>query len=283
MTSRALQILLFVCISFFPASGSIGQEPKADVIPTSTIRDAADRVMQQHDYRSVRRRVLEQIPDKPDGDGGFLLNLLDAVGDGVGNFLEWIFSGLFSRPNRVNPGRAPTPAAPPAGSGPDFSFAKMLLFVGLAVLIVLVIWIVAAVVRTSDGRRKLNSDGLFGDDEDLANLSVPPGELAASTYEGRALQMSRDGNYRGAIRELLIGSMSWIERAGLIRYRKGLTNRDYVRAVWKQEPRRDAYIATAMAFERIYFGRREATAEMFRDCLTSFQSSFREEEADTKV
>jgi len=252
-------------------------------LPSDQIRRSAHRVMKQHDYRSVRRRVLENISDDTDADKGFLQQSLRTIGSAVGDFFEWLFSGLFSS----GPGRAArprTPAAAPSsessGSGMDFSLGKLLLYIGLAVLIAVAIWIIATVLKTSDGNRKLNREGLFGE-ENLSDLSVPPGELAASTYESRALQMANVGDYRGAIRELLIGSMSWIERAGLIRFRKGLTNRDYVRAVWRQEDRRIAYGATALEFERIYFGRREATREMFENCLQSFQGSFREEETTT--
>ena len=70
-------------------------------IPGDSIRDAADRVMKQHDYRSVRRRMLEHIPDKSDADGGFLIKLLGSIGEAIGDFLEWIFTGLFSPRNTV--------------------------------------------------------------------------------------------------------------------------------------------------------------------------------------
>ncbi|MEO2020069.1 MAG: DUF4129 domain-containing protein [Fuerstiella sp.] len=252
-------------------------------LPSEQIRKSANRVMQQHDYRSVRRRVLENVPYDTDVDKGFLQQSLRTIGNAVGDFFEWLLSGLFSSGGgggRRAPAPTPSPAPVSSGSGMDFSLGKVLLYIGLAILISVTIWIIANVLKTSDGNRKLNRDGLFGE-EGLSDLSVPPGELAASTYESRALQMAKVGDYCGAIRELLIGSMSWIERAGMIRYRKGLTNRDYVRAVWREEGRRAAYGATALEFERIYFGRREATREMFQDCLQSFQGSFREEETTT--
>ncbi|MDG1895342.1 MAG: hypothetical protein P8J37_10570 [Fuerstiella sp.] len=252
-------------------------------MPSEQIRKSARRVMQQHDYRSVRRRVLENIPNDTDADKGFLQQSLRSIGNAIGDFFEWVFSGLFSsRPRRgarpASPATSPSPVS--NSSGGSFSFGELLLYIGLAVLIGTVIWLIATILKHSDGNRRLNSEGLF-DDEHLSDLSVPPGELAASTYESRALQMADAEDFRGAIRELLIGSMSWIERAGLIRFRKGLTNRDYVRAVWRQEERRIAYNSTALEFERIYFGRRQATREMYQHCLLSFQGSFREEETTT--
>ncbi len=264
----------------FPASTLAVQ---TDRLPSEQIRKSASRVMQQHDYRSVRRRVLENIPYDTDVDKGFLQQSLRMFGNAVGDFFEWLLSGLFSSPGGGGRPAQPRAASPPSassGGGTDFSVGKAMLYIGLAVLIAVAIWIIATVLKTSDGNRKLNRDGLFGE-EGLSDLSVPPGELAASTYESRALQMANVGDYRGAIRELLIGSMSWIERAGMIRFRKGLTNRDYMRAVWREEDRRVAYSATALEFERIYFGRRDATREMFQDCLQSFQGSFREEETTT--
>lgn len=250
----------------------------AQSISSEQIRDASKQVMQQHDYRSVRRRILENTPDdeRRTTSDGFLQTVLGRMGDAVGDFVDWVFSGLFSpRPGRARP-VAPTPPPEPS---PDFDFdiGRILLVLALGGLVGVIVWILAGILKASDGRRRIDSDGLFDDDADLSNLSVPPGELAASTYETRALKMAESGNFQPAIRELLLGSMSWVERAGMIRFRKGLTNRDYIRAVWRDDERRYAFGKTALEFERIYFGRREATREMFDNCLQAFQGAFREE------
>ncbi len=259
--------------------------PQSKQLTSEQIRQTADNVMHQSDFRSVRRRVLENIPDSNTDNGdGFLVKTLRSTGEAIGDFLEWIFSGLFSGRNTRPRQQAPVSSSPSStgsSGGLSFGLGSVLLYVGLAVLILITIWIIAVVIKSSDGRKRIDSRGLFSDDDLLGDLDVPPGELAAATYEGRAIAMANEGNYRGAVRELLIGSMSWIERAGLIRFRKGLTNRDYVRAVWRQEDRRVAYGRTAIEFERIYFGRRDATEETFNECLRYFQGSFREEETTT--
>ena len=54
-----------------------------------------------------------------------------------------------------------------------------------------------------------------------------------------------------------------------------------VRAVWKKDQHRRAYATTAIAFEKIYFGRREATRQTFDECLKHFRGVFREEESPT--
>lgn len=251
---------------------------------------AGEQVMNGHDFRSVRRRVLEKVEVK-DLDRGFLKEALSWVGSGIrsvfeaiGDFFRWLFSG-WGRNRSTGPPPAPAPLSPlPSSSGSGFSMPDLaglgtvLIFISVAAVIFVLIGLI---VKSIDARRK-KSEGLLDELGDaLADVTTPPGELAASTYEGRALQMARDGNYRSAIRELLLGSMSWIERAGLIRYRKGLTNRDYVRSVWRRLDKREAYMLTATQFEYVFFGRRAPTAEMFEQCLTSFRGAFREEETPT--
>lgn len=258
-------------------------------VSDEAIDRAGDQAMNGHEFRSVRRQVLEKV-DVQDVDKGFLKETLKSIGDGIssvfeaiGDFFRWLFGGS----GRNRPATPPTPVTntPPSSSGdwgfsfPDLSgLGTVLIFMAVAAVI---FTLIALIVKTMEARRK-QSGGLLDELGDmLADVTTPPGELSASTYEGRAVQMARDGNYRSAIRELLLGSMSWIERAGLIRYRKGLTNRDYVRSVWRRMDKRDAYLMTATQFEYVFFGRRIPTAEMFEQCLTSFRGAFREEETPT--
>ena len=144
----------------------------------------------------------------------------------------------------------------------------------IAVIVIVVIFIIVIIVRSLDVRQSQRADGaLQVAGKLLRDVTTPPGELAVSSYEQNALHFAQQGDFRAAIRELLLGSMSWIERAGMIRFRKGLTNRDYLRAVWNRNAQRDAYRTTANEFELIYFGRRRATEEKFQKCLTQFQGA----------
>ena len=278
---RAVLIAFAISLCFVPAE-SAAMLPQSSNLSSEQIRETSQQVMQQSDYRSVRRRILENIVDDEtsrSGDG-FLQKSLRSMGEAIGDFFDWIFSGIFSsNPGRGRAAAPPLKPTPATSSGSfDFSLGKFLLFVSFAALLVTVVWLLSGILKASDGRRRINKQGLFGDDEeDLGNLSVPPGELAASTYESRAIKLAADENYGSAIRELLLGSMSWVERAGMIRFRRGLTNRDYIRAVWRQEERRFAFGRTALQFERVYFGRRDATREMYDTCLQAFQGAFREE------
>jgi hypothetical protein len=69
--------------------------------------------------------------------------------------------------------------------------------------------------------------------------------------------------------------MRVIDRRGLIRHRQGLTNADYLRAVRKEPRLRSELECIVLAFDETHFGRREASAELFEDCLRHYQAGFR--------
>ena len=276
-------VLLF-CSCWSTASAAMIQSGPLD---GSQIDQVGEQVMNGNEFRSVRRTVLERLPEN-DVDKGFLGGALQWVGERIGdlfgaifNFFRWLFSGFSGSGSAAPP---TTPELNPGSFNWDFglgSLANAFVIVVIAVIVLLLVVIAAMIVKSIDAKKR-NRNGLLSDSDDiLSDVTTPPGELAASTYESRAMQFASTGNYRAAIRELLLGSMSWIERAGLIRYRKGLTNRDYLRSVWRREDKRQGYLTTASQFEYVYFGRRTPTAEMFEKCLASFQGAFREEEAPT--
>ena len=266
------------------------------LLSDEAIDSAVQPVMQGEEFFSLRRRVLEQVtPAEDNSDSGFLGDSLEWLGEQlttgltyIGNFLEWLFITPFSRtPAPRNQGGNSVTSQMGEGwfsqwlTGTWGLSADTARFVMLLILILLILsltLIIALLFLRIEKRRRLSA--LLPDDALLAaDITAPPGELPAATYEGRARRYAADGNYRMAIRELLLGSMSWIERAGLIRYRRGLTNRDYVRCVWRRPSQRESMLATASSFELIWFGRRTPTEEMFVQCLAGFQGAFREEEA----
>lgn len=265
-------------------------------VSDADIDSIGDQIVRSNDFRSVRRRVLEQIPDAEleDGEGGFLSKGMSRLSEGVSSFFSSVrsfFRNLIDKLFSSSPRRPATAPAPRSssssgtiGDGIGASLANLVVIVVISVLLLLLITIAAMIIRNTDrSRKKRSADDQEGGEENLTALSTPPGEQAASTYEQRAIQLAAEGQYRPAIRELLLGSMSWIERTGAIRFRRGLTNRDYVRAIWRQRDNRNAFGRIALSFERVYFGRRPATAEMFDQALKSFQGAFRETETTSAV
>lgn len=136
------------------------------------------------------------------------------------------------------------------------------------VIVAVVLLITVAVFRSSSSRRAPRSreeeeEGVAGTIE----LDGPPGERPPEWWIERAQQKAERGSLREAIADVLFATRSAIERGGWIRYRKGLTNRDYLRAMRRQESRSRALAAIAREFELVYFGRRPATRAQYEECL----------------
>jgi hypothetical protein len=254
------------------------------LLTDDAIDQVGDQVMEGNEFRSVRRRVLEQLPEV-DIDKGFLGSALEWAGErigdvfsAIGDFFEWLFSGLRSPQGTTRP----PPARNSSGSGFGFlGISDLLTTLAIVAIIAILIVIIAMVIKSIDAKKQKRESLLSDLSDVLSDVVTPPGDLAASTYESRAINLAAAGDHRAAIRELLLGSMSWIERAGLIRYRRGLTNRDYLRCVWRRQEKRNAFLTTATQFEYVFFGRRDPTVEMFEQCLAGFRGAFREEETPT--
>ena len=123
----------------------------------------------------------------------------------------------------------------------------------------------------------ISRDKRTSEEEAAARLFGPesaPGELPPDEYWRRALSHGENRQFKEGMRELLLGSMSVLERKGLIRFRRGLTNRDYFYSA--RGGARESFGVIASAFEHVYFGRRDATPEAFRDSCQAYQKSFRE-------
>jgi hypothetical protein len=102
-----------------------------------------------------------------------------------------------------------------------------------------------------------------------------PGELPADIYLDRARELANQGQYREALAQLILGAMSFVERAGLVQYRQGLTCRDYVRALRPHENYSNSLRSLVKIYEPIGFGRREASRESFLTSLAGYEAGFR--------
>lgn len=106
----------------------------------------------------------------------------------------------------------------------------------------------------------------------LVRTGAAPGETPPEEFWARAQELAARGNEKLAIRELLFGAMSSLERRGFIRHRLGLTNRDYIWAT--SGVMRESLRTIVTVFEHVFFGRRAATADGFRECCDAYQESF---------
>ncbi len=228
-----------------------GHAQQASDLSSDQIRQAARDVMNSREFRQLRDRS-----PTPDDEESFLSRWMDQL----------------SETEQTSSNTEPGGGLANVLAGGIGQLVMVLALVAVAVLI----GVATVLVIRSIERRRKKSDVQAPALSSPAprDLAAPPGELSANQYRLRAEEFARQGDYRSAIRQLLLGSMSWIERAGHIRFRQGLTNRDYYRAVYAWQARRTAFAGIALEFEKVFFGRRDATLEMYQTSLSNFAREF---------
>lgn len=150
-------------------------------------------------------------------------------------------------------------------------FHALAYLVLVAVCVLIVYLIVLAIMNRDGGPESISSPQLRLDlpaEEDHS-----PGELPADAYLAKARELAEQRHYREAIAYLLLGGMSAIERADLIRHRRGLTLRDYLRVLRGRDPHFDGFKAMIGLYEPVGFGRRVASYQTFQDALAGYEQT----------
>lgn len=221
---------------------STAQAPRSE----PEVRSALERVLSQEEFSRLLR-MRKQKENQSDSD------------EGLFTWLERLLAKLFGDRSPAKPNNF-------------LSFVPTILVVMAALILVFVIFLLVNSLRFRGLKANAPQLGVVSPENPLATLR--PGEISARVYLERAVEQAENHSYSSAIRCLLFGSMSWIERRGLIRHRRGLTNRDYRRAIFSKAPQRESFITIADEFEEVVFGRREATSFRFERCLDSFRRGF---------
>jgi hypothetical protein len=161
---------------------------------------------------------------------------------------------------------------------------QALAYGALAAVAAAIIWLVVRAIQNYRSRQSLRIRGRHSHEEGEAD--IPPGDLPADEYLRRAAELAERGQYREAIGQLILGAMSRTERSGLIRFRRGLTHRDYLRALRSRVTPHQAFKQIVSVYEPICFGRRPAQMDQYLTSLdgykTGFQTPLAEAVATTK-
>ncbi|HXV61665.1 MAG TPA: DUF4129 domain-containing protein [Vicinamibacteria bacterium] len=249
---RPLDFVLLLCglLAFDAATGAPQEEIGGSGYENrdgGTVENKVAEILSRPEFERLRD---EPKPDRPLRERGWLAR-----------FIDWLEAWL-SRENR---------STSPAFALPGFEF---LIYAAAALGVGLVLAMMVKAIAS--GSRSGKIEPSRPSPSSGVRSFVAPGEIAPEEYWRRAIAHGERGRYREAIREILFGAMSSIERRGLIRFRKGLTNRDYRLAV--RGTSRESFALIATAFEIVAFGRREPTLESYRACCQEFEKSFRAEE-----
>jgi hypothetical protein len=211
---------------------------------TDTLKEFDD-IFSQSEFRALHEKKVRPIEPDPEMPGW------------IKRFFKWL-DDLFSGTGSTL-----------AGMG---IVLQALAYAVLAAICALIIWLVVKAVNKYRERQTVGGRvrGRFEEGEG----EIPPGDLPADEYLRRAAELAGKGLYREAIGQLILGAMSRTERSGLIRFRRGLTNRDYLRALRGRAMQHHAFRTIVSVYEPICFGRRDAQIEHYRTSLDGYETGF---------
>jgi hypothetical protein len=101
-----------------------------------------------------------------------------------------------------------------------------------------------------------------------------PGDFPSDVYVAQALRLAEEGRYREAVVQLVLGAMSRVERAGWVRFRRGMTVRDYLKGLYEHPAAHQGFTSIVRIFEPVAFGRREPTRAHFDQSLKGYELGF---------
>ncbi|QDV28381.1 hypothetical protein Spb1_02440 [Planctopirus ephydatiae] len=182
-------------------------------------------------------------------------------------------------------GSAPAePATPSSGmNAPSLDLSSLLglgavgTFLAYLIVAVVIVAIIVAIVMSimaSLRSRELEFTDANTTALEEGEILSEPGLIPADIYLARADELAGLGRYRDAIAQLLLSGMSFAERSGLVRYRRGLTLRDYQRAMGFETDLSHGFSAIVRVFEPLEFGRQPHTAEAWLAARTAYASTF---------
>jgi hypothetical protein len=146
--------------------------------------------------------------------------------------------------------------------------------VAYTVIVIIAAAILWLIVRTFSQRQRKSAATVPSFEFEEGDAGIPPGDIPADVYVSRARELAERGEYREAIGQLLLGAMSSTERQGRIRFRRGLTHRDYLKA-WRGKAEQFQGFRTIVdVYEPLGFGRRTPLREHFETTLQSYESGF---------
>jgi hypothetical protein len=206
-----------------------------------------EEILAGPDFRRLRAKAPE-IPEPPKAE----------TPDWLVKFFEWLF------------GPSSSGAAAVSGLGP---IIMALAWGAVAAICAVIIWLVVRAVNNYRARDSIEGGRRTFEE---GEAEIPPGDLPVDEYLRRAAELAAKGLYREAIGQLILGAMSFTERGGLIRFRRGLTHRDYLRALRGRSAQHQAFRSIVAIYEPICFGRRAAEVNHYQTSLNGYETGFRQ-------
>jgi hypothetical protein len=248
-------------------SGSASGPHRARIAATIVeLRRATGMDTAQGDRKLLARIAAEQdVPDLP--QGGNIptrierdIPLMERVGEAVNDMLEWIrekLKKLLDWLLDLVPSRRPQESTASVAT-------RWIVFVVVALIVIIVLVLAVSVLR----RSRASSD------ETVQSSAPPLGSKAdedplsrgASEWERYAADLARAGRYREAIRAWYHAVLVTCYAAGILHFRKGRTNWEYVASLGPSVEWRPELIELTHRFEREWYGSLQSTEEVADEC-----------------
>lgn len=242
---KFFNFLLF--LASLTTAPAFAQEPASEPDSFSDpaeVRQQLDEILAQPEFRRLRLKT-QTIPGKPPPEfelPEWLKRFFNGFGGGL--------SGL-------------------SAVGAGFQILAYIILIAICVLIVVLL--ARAIAQY---QRRLDEQLTNGRTFEVGDADLPPGDVPVDVYLARAAELAAQGLYREAIGQLIRGAMSYTERCGLIRFRRGLTHRDYLRALRVRAPQQETFRAMVGVYEPICFGRRPALPEHYHSSESGYRTGF---------
>lgn len=223
-----------------PSSQPSGDKPLTE---SDAVHRELDEILSQPEFRRVRfqPQTAKKSPTIPKW---------------LSDFAEWLGRHLDFIPRLLG------------GTG---SFAQMVAYLVLAAVAALIVMVVVRALRAY--QKRLDRTLRLSLPEE-GELDAPPGDVSSNEYAAKAQKLAAEGRFREAVGYLVLGAMSFAERQGFIRFRRGLTHRDYLRALQSQQQLQRAFRGIVRIYEPLCFGRREPHRDHFDESWHTFMSHF---------
>lgn len=212
----------------------------------------------RHDETPAELKKGGEVAQPPISEQPLLERMVDLIGKGlkwIGDKLEkfWEWLGELWPKQKMIDGKP---------SGGVFSTRWTVGAVVVAILAVLGI-LAFEVMR----RSKRNVKAVVTESELIASArDEDPTSRGATEWERYAAQLAAAGRVREAIRAWYHAVLVTCYGAGILHYRKGRTNWEYVGALSPELPWRSDFVALTRRFEHEWYGRTESTGEALDDC-----------------
>lgn len=239
---------------------------RAQLLATiAELRRAAGLETAHTDRKLLERIAAEQeAPELPKGgdvkttiEGD--LPLLERIANGISDFFEWLGEKLEKLldwlagfiPGGKPDGRTTTPGL------------RWVVFAIVAVIVALIIILAIDVIRRSRAAppASAQSSAPIG-----SKLDEDPLSRGANEWERYAEELANAGRYREAIRAWYHAVLVTCYAAGILHFRKGRTNWEYVSSLAPSLAWRPDVIELTRRFEQEWYGADESNADALEEC-----------------